>query len=68
MEAAPAQTIGNEADAADAPSGLREKRRALMASWADYLAQYRVRSIAWRGIDALNGDRRSAGVSAPRER
>lgn len=38
MEAALAHTIKNKAEAAYARSDLFEKRRALMESWADYLA------------------------------
>ena len=38
MEAALAHTIKNKAEAAYARSDLFEKRRLLMASWADYLA------------------------------
>ena len=38
MEAALAHVVRNKAEAAYARSDLFEKRRALMASWADYLA------------------------------
>ena len=40
MEAALAHTIKNKAEAAYARSDLFEKRRALMESWAEYLATY----------------------------
>ena len=38
MEAALAHVVRNKAEAAYARSDLFEKRRALMESWADYLA------------------------------
>ena len=39
MEAALAHTIKNKTEAAYARSDLFEKRRALMESWAEYLAR-----------------------------
>ena len=39
MEAAPAHTLKNKAEAAYAGSDLFEKRRALMESWVQYLAR-----------------------------
>ena len=39
MEAALARTLKNKAEAAYAGSDLFEKRRALMASWVQYLAR-----------------------------
>ena len=38
MEAALAHVVRNKAEAAYARSDLFDKRRELMASWADYLA------------------------------